>query len=771
MKYGAAGLGGLLLSVCSLQAAEMLCDFETEEDVRRYAVASLAGRYMGVTNAFATSGSHSLLFAFEPWLKGDWKYGAYESIRVPVPASLSDWRAFDRLSFDLVSEKEGGDTCLVYVDDKNGNSEIVNHFSLPGRTVTRHVVPIDPRTRRKVQFAKVDSIAVTVRMPRGCWLHVDNFRLYRPGEELPPLDVGEQGRETVRYMGRLMSEAQERAREAETRAAHLESLFKFRAACTRARTSRNGMAIGKASSMTMVRPRAVFAAEPADRFELSLARNESESVQVLVAPTAGDLRNVRVSVSDLVCGAATFPAADIRCAPIGYVNAKTPGYRADGKVPEPGWYPDTILAFLKGVDVKGTDVQGFWVRVTCPERRAAGRYVGKLTVAADNAKPVEIPFAVRVRNFAVGRVSPLHLELSFRPKAELDEDRLAEATLTANPKWPGNLWKRHEDEWTDFLADYYISPVDLYMEKGDELNLRQLRRLKAQGRLGDVCLGYWNPIWADGEDIVRRFERGIVEPIRERYELAKREGLLCNPFVYGADEYPSKEATIRRMKKSLELLRAAVPGVRVTTTGFIRGTNRMFDPHGFGLGVPEMDGVDMFIPTIGAYSVAMVEHGTNWVEKARKAGKKVGWYICNNPDHPFAQMFLEVPPIESRLLMGAMAEKCRTDGFLIWSIAAWNCDHCITSGPFTDWNPRTFLTDNSDAQWVCPGPDGTPLATIRLENFRDGLEDLWYVRLYEKKFGRRPEVPEALVSDLRNYSRDPVTLQAWRDGLAEALEK
>jgi hypothetical protein len=178
-----------------------------------------------------------------------------------------------------------------------------------------------------------------------------------------------------------------------------------------------------------------------------------------------------------------------------------------------------------------------------------------------------------------------------------------------------------------------------------------------------------------------------------------------------------------------------------------------------------MDEIDMMIPTTGAYSVSPAQ-----VERARKAGKKVAWYICNNPDHPFAQMFLETEPVEGRLLMGAMAAKMRTDGFLIWSISTWNNEKCITSGPFTDWNPRTFLIDNSDAQWVCPGPDGTPLATIRLENFRDGLEDLWYVRLYEKKFGRLPEIPDSVVRDLRHYTRDAEKVEAWRASVADALE-
>ena len=69
------------------------------------------------------------------------------------------------------------------------------------------------------------------------------------------------------------------------------------------------------------------------------------------------------------------------------------------------------------------------------------------------------------------------------------------------------------------------------------------------------------------------------------------------------------------------------------------------------------------------------------------------------------------------------------------------------------------------------GPDGIPLPTVRLENFRDGLEDLAYARLLEKKTGRVTQVPEALVKSLTEFALDPEALYAWRDRLADALEE
>ena len=175
---------------------------------------------------------------------------------------------------------------------------------------------------------------------------------------------------------------------------------------------------------------------------------------------------------------------------------------------------------------------------------------------------------------------------------------------------------------------------------------------------------------------------------------------------------------------------------------------------------------------------------------ARAAGKEVWWYICCGPRHPHANMFVEYPAIEGRLLMGAMTAKYRPDGFLYYQISIWNSEKPIDSGPFTDWNPRSWTTFHGDGSWTCVGPGRTPLPTIRLENFRDGLEDYAYARILQQMIDRvgksslpkvRREkwvtearalltVPEELVNSMKEYSRDPKVLYRWRNAIAEAID-
>jgi Glycoside hydrolase 123, catalytic domain len=126
-------------------------------------------------------------------------------------------------------------------------------------------------------------------------------------------------------------------------------------------------------------------------------------------------------------------------------------------------------------------------------------------------------------------------------------------------------------------------------------------------------------------------------------------------------------------------------------------------------------------------------------------------------------MFIEYPAIDGRLLMGAMTAKERPDGFLYYQISIWNSRKPITSGPFTDWEPRSWTTYHGDGSWTCVGPEGRPVPTIRLENFRDGLEDYAYAVILEEIIHRREASAVSLSGADKEWLRSAINLSA--DGL------
>jgi hypothetical protein len=196
--------------------------------------------------------------------------------------------------------------------------------------------------------------------------------------------------------------------------------------------------------------------------------------------------------------------------------------------------------------------------------------------------------------------------------------------------------------------------------------------------------------------------------------------------------------------------------------------------------------MDWFTPTTDMY-----EKDLERIPASRAAGHQVWWYIACGQQAPRANLFVEGQPVEARQLMGAQTVKYRPDGFLYYQVSIWNSRRCI-SGPdtFTDWEPRSWTRFHGDGSWFCCGPDGTPLATLRIENFRDGLEDLWYARVLEKRLNARvaelgPKadgddwcrrarealaVPQRLVKWMSNFSCDSAVLYVWRDEMADSIE-
>ena len=567
-------------------------------------------------------------------------------------------------------------------------------------------------------------------------------------------------------------------------AAHHECYLKFRESCRS-----GGFVVGQATSMENIRPRAAFTWRDAEEVCVRLARGERESVQLLVAPAEHDLKDVRVAV-EMDGG---FAATNVAACVVGYVETRDPApykVRIGSKIVETprGWWPDPILDFQKSCDIAGEDVQSFWVRVTCPTNQAAGTYVGRLVVSASNAEPVAVRLKVRVNDFSVGNVSPLPLAVScIYPKANVNSiggDSALAKWLNTNPDSYLKAWKTREEKYCDFLADYYLTPDSPYVNPTHEPRWDMLVRLKKQGRLGlfNLCYWWYMGLGEKGEAFWRERDLPVL---RERYEKAKALGIEKHAYLYGCDE--QRPNVFTNMAVTIAALRREFPDVPLLTTAN-----------------------DVHLGT-GSSPLKDVNHCplTCWmgrpVRKAQAEGRQVWWYICCDPPAPEVNAMMEGPPVELRLLMGAMTQRVKPDGFLYWETMAWNSKNPITKGPFTDWNPNSFGNFRGDGQWICcGGPDLLPLATLRLENFRDGLEDLWYCRILEEKIRevqsselqvgekktggtgladseRRRSwldralkalaVPKEVVKSPRSFSTKPDVIYRWRDGIAELIEE
>ena len=685
-----------------------------------------------------------------------WKTRADEWRGAPrQTTSVTNWTEYDRLAADVVNFDVGGEAMCVYLKSATPQKALVQ-FRTPCLAVRTYEIPLEKFSCAGVDLASVSGVSFSARWATGLDARICNVRLLKKGEEA----------------GDAKPDAETLARLKERRAAwkasrasvHGEAFARWRAVCAAAGTVAQGAIFGKASSMQMVRPREDFTAEPATDLGVRLARNEKESFQLLVAPDGANLADVKVAVAM----EAGFAPENVSVAPMGYVAAKrvpehSAGFRPDTQAPGgyrrvplvPGWYPDPILGFLDRVDaIRDDDVQSFWVKVRCPSDQKAGVYRGKLRVtwtAGGRAKAWEAPLSVRVYDFTLGTVSPIPLSMSCQPGFSCQNyERLGrtvgtewykvEQWIHAHTNCAPYLARRRVGDWAEFLADNLITIDFLYPSVAPRWP--ELAKLKAEGRLGAFNLKYWN----DGSNSDAWFADA-----RKRYEKAKELGLLDHACFYGADELPKErfakiEAMAARLKREF-------PEVPLVTT---------LKDHSYSLRTC-LKSIDVFVPVTGNFIY------TNAVA-ARATGKKVGWYVCGGGDSPRPEFFFGRDAIEPRMLTSALAAKFDPEWFLYYATASWSTVEPITSGPFTKWSPEGWCDYMGDGNILACGPGGMPLSTLRIENFRDGLEDYAYAKLYRERFGANVDVPDEVAKSLGDFTHDPKVLQAWRDRMAERLE-
>lgn len=697
-----------------------------------------------------------------------------------IQPPVSDWRGYDRLAVDVVNGTEGrtrfcwgvrmdGFTCEGEERiDAYSHRLLVMSLALP---------------EGKSWPQCVSNMFLCAGYPHAGEFRVRNAWLLKPGEPLPLIDTSNDAGVLVgaiqKRMAKLKREREDERANTYGQREHFAAYLAFRDACEKA-GQRGGMLIGSATGMEKILPRGKTERplRPAEALAIRLARGEYESVQVLVAPRGNGLRNVRVCVGELRReDGGTFPASNVLAAVTGYVCVREQAcyrvgrdewrdgdYRRKAVAPGYGWYPDPILAYTDRTDIASTDVQSFWLRFHAPRGQEPGTYRGTVSVTADGEEPRTLALTVRVNSFTLPATSPLPTMITFAPWIDKSDRSWPGGHLEAmsGPESPVTLWSSRKREWTDFLSDYYITLDNIY-RRNDEPDLGVFRRLEERGRLGLVNVGNWNT-WKDAAD-ESVWRTNTLARLKTSYERIKAAGWADRAYLYGADEVPADR--LSGLRACVETLKREFPGVPIVTTAY---------DHSLGLGSALKD-VDWFVAQLHFWN-------PDKVLQSRRAGHQVWWYTCNVPAGEYPNMFLESQAIETRLLMGALTQKYRPDGFLFYQIAKWSTPRCVTGGPFTGIEARTWGMYNGEACWTCVGEGGRPLPTMRLENYRDGLEDLAYAKLLEHELAERRRadetwvrearellsVPRSVAKSLTDYADDPAALDAWRNRMADLLE-
>lgn len=539
--------------------------------------------------------------------------------------------------------------------------------------------------------------------------------------------------------------------------------------------------------------RAYPTTQPGARQSISIdaAGNEYQGVQLCLR---GADRKVRISWSTDSDPLITGNAQLFR---VFYVKVKTPTTKLGSRA---GWYPDPLAprAFGETMTVPGSVNPGpttpFYVLVHVPLGTPPGTYSARLEVQ-DGDKEVEVPFSLRVWNFGWD-------EISTRSAFAVSQDNL-KRSLPKNRKFNGEYKAEVLRNFYTVMKQHGISPTVVHylpkvadssgnVAEGDWAKTVAPYLEEGDGDVGlqDNQLPFlrWFP-WSRSQS---PSSGAILTYLKQMTAVYKARGWDKKSYVYILDE-TTKRSEERQAERYAELLHKANKATGARVKFLLTDDPR---PHSLG-GTKTANTFlynDVDIWTLRYYYFF---GRIPAVRERQKAGKEIWWYSYTNDSVKRNPSFvIDKPHIDSRI-WGWMMEEWNVDGLLNWGFNRWGK---ATTGegwrdPYRD--PLSLikgrLRSNGDTCLVYPGyykPYGLtdvtagPVASLRLEALRDGLEEREYLKIAKTFSGGPALVDDALgeitrfpykirqanVFNFPTYTHSGSTFDAQRERIAAFIE-
>ncbi|MDP6153836.1 MAG: DUF6067 family protein [Phycisphaeraceae bacterium] len=460
-------------------------------------------------------------------------------------------------------------------------------------------------------------------------------------------------------------------------------------------------------------------------------KGEVEATQLVLFPIKRDLDEVNVRVSSLASPAGhVLGETQISVSPVGFV--KTTIVPLNRAVPLEheylGWWPDPLLENF-AFDVAAGDTQPVWIAVTVPRDQPAGIYTGHVRIEPANATPQVVPLEVEIADVLLPDSNPWAFRnlISFHPHF---------ARTFYGDRWTPAM----QEKFFEFLLDRRVNVVSMYQNEAYE-TVENMKRFAARGQ--NTFLIHW---YTQTAIVSETDAPGMRARLEAFYPVMKSMNLLDRAYVYGWDEIgdPGKmHGMYGELAHAANILKREYPGVPVLTAG-----------------TDDTYGTDSPLTNLPIAFCPNMKFDVGHARQAQAAGNQVWWYDVN--------WTIDQHLVRSRLIAW-QTFKLGADGYLMWAINRWHKnDKPIGKKILTDWNPTLDgVCPNSSAMYVYPGKDG-PITSLRLENFRDGIED--YELLVEaRRRGILIDITDDLTRDLTQYTTDPAVLEEHRTRLIRAL--
>ena len=210
----------------------------------------------------------------------------------------------------------------------------------------------------------------------------------------------------------------------------------------------DGVTVWTASPMDLVTPLTPPPDGAARKVDVSLARRERESAQLLVSCGRNtELSGVTLEIDSLKDEKGNLFEGSVKWERVGYVPRKA-GYLRHPCSPEDRemWLPDPLLPAAP-FRVRRASTQGAWLTVHASADAKPGRYSATVGVTHSGKTLASIPLEIEVRRFALAETFALDTAFSL-----MDGFMRAE--------YP-NTWQKMKRQALDVMLDHRLNPDDI----------------------------------------------------------------------------------------------------------------------------------------------------------------------------------------------------------------------------------------------------------------------------------------------------------------------
>ena len=471
------------------------------------------------------------------------------------------------------------------------------------------------------------------------------------------------------------------------------------------------------------------------KVSITMARGEYEGAQIIITPEV-DVNYYDVEVSDLKTpdGSAVIGQDQISIYHEKYLTVEHNGEKNGQPL---GYYPDAIVPFdtiveFKENKIKKNENQGVYMTVESTLNQKVGTYTGTMTIDFKTYTK-NVPVSVEVVDLIVSPET--HAKSTFLTNWNAQHGEL-------------DTSQRMIDAYTNKLIEYRLAPYGIYKEsdhsdEGIQAWIEKAYDLLINPRLSCLSIPYKEVAGSSGTVI----DRGIFE--KYLYAIAEKSfeedfNLFKKLIVYNVilDEaiqrnLPDEQilenceifnTTVKKVADALETDNTITSSVKADAIASLRVI-----PHVCTFWYQSRYSDYSTDAYVNAYCPKFYFVDTEGEREQYRLDEKsveLWWYGCNDPIHPYVDYHIEHATNLNTRLLSWMQVEYDIVGNLYWAVNNYGLKEEYYDTDY--WDDR--LSVSNEGILFAPGGQyglDEPVATLRLEGIRDGMEE--YEILYSMK--------------------------------------